>query len=46
MDFYDSLFQYDLEVQNKLTERINSFIKSINVMKNESLIIINQLIKI
>ena len=38
MDFYDSLFQYDLEVQNKLTERINSFIKSINVMKNESLI--------
>ena len=38
MDFYDSLFQYDLEVQNKLTERINSFIKSISVLKNETLI--------
>ena len=38
MDFYDSLFQYDLEIQNKLTERINTFIKSINLLKNESLI--------
>jgi len=36
MDFYDSLFQYDLEVQNKLTERLNSFIKSINLLRNES----------
>ena len=38
MDFYDSIFQYDLEVQNKLTERLNSFFKSINLLKNESLI--------
>ena len=36
MDFYDSLFQYDLEVQNKLTERLNLFIKSINLLRNES----------
>lgn len=36
MDFYDSLFQYDLEVQNKLTERLNTFIKSINLLRNES----------
>ena len=38
MDFYDSLFQYDLEIQNKLTERLNSFIKSISLLKNESII--------
>ena len=38
MDFYDSIFQYDLEVQNKLTERLNTFFKSINLLKNESLI--------
>ena len=38
MDFYDSLLQYDLEVQNKLTERINIFIKSISLLKKESLI--------
>ena len=38
MDFYDSIFQYDLEVQNKITERLNSFFKSINLLKNESLI--------
>ena len=38
MDFYDSLFQYDLEIQNKLTERLNKFFKSINLLKNESLI--------
>ena len=37
MDFYDSLLQYDLQVQNKITERINLFIKSINFLKNESL---------
>jgi len=36
MDFYDSLFQYDLEVQNKLTERLNTFIKSISLLRNES----------
>ena len=39
MDFYDSIFQYDLEIQNKLTERLNTFFKSINLLKNESLII-------
>ena len=38
MDFYDSIYQYDLEVQNKIEERINSFIKSINLLKNESII--------
>jgi hypothetical protein len=38
MDFYDSIYQYDLEVQNKIEERINLFIKSINLLKNESII--------
>ena len=38
MDFYDSLLQYDLEIQNKITERLNTFLKSINLLKNESLI--------
>ena len=38
MDFYDSLLQYDLKIQNNLIERLNSFIKSISLLKNESII--------
>ena len=36
MDFYESIFQYDLKVQNKITERLNSFLKSINLLKKVS----------
>ena len=38
MDFYDSLLQYDLEIQNKITKKIKLFFQSINLFKNESFI--------
>ena len=36
MDFYDSIFQYDLEIENKITKRLNNFLKFINLLKNEN----------
>ena len=36
MDFYDSIFQYDLEIENKITKRLNNFLKLINLLKNEN----------
>ena len=36
MDFYDSIFQYDLEIENKITKRLNKFLKFINILKNEN----------
>ena len=36
MDFYDSIFQYDLEIENKITKRLDKFLKLINTLKNEN----------
>ena len=36
MDFYDSLLQYDFDYQNKLTNRLNAFLKCINTLKNNT----------
>ena len=36
MDFYDSIYQYDLEMENKITKRLNNFLKFINILKNEN----------
>ena len=36
MDFYDSIFQYDLEIENKITKRLDKFLKFINILKNEN----------
>lgn len=36
MDFYDSIFQYDLEIENKITKRLNNFLNLINLLKNEN----------
>ena len=36
MDFYDSIYQYDLEIENKITKRLNKFLKFINILKNEN----------
>ena len=36
MDFYDSIFQYDLEIENKITKRLDQFLKLINTLKNEN----------
>ena len=36
MDFYDSIFQYDLEIENKITKRLNKFLRFINILKNEN----------
>ena len=36
MDFYDSIYQYDLEMENKITNRLNNFLKFINILKNEN----------
>ena len=36
MDFYDSIYQYDLEIENKITKRLNNFLKFINLLKNEN----------
>ena len=36
MDFYDSIFQYDLEMENKITNRLNNFLKFVNILKNEN----------
>ena len=38
MDFYDSIFQYDLEIENKITKRLDKFLKFINILKNENLL--------
>ena len=38
MDFYDSIFQYDLELENKITKRLDKFLKFINILKNENLL--------
>ena len=36
MDFYDSIYQYDLEMENKITKRLDKFLKFINILKNEN----------
>ena len=36
MDFYDSIYQYDLEMENKITNRLNNFLKFVNILKNEN----------
>ena len=36
MDFYDSIYQYDLEMENKITNRLDKFLKFINILKNEN----------
>ena len=36
MDFYDSIYQYDLEMENKITNRLNNFLKFINILKSEN----------
>ena len=36
MDFYDSIFQYDLEIENKITKRLDKFLKLVNTLKNEN----------
>ena len=36
MDFYDSIYQYDLEMENKITNRLNNFLKYINILKSEN----------
>ena len=38
MDFYDTILQYDFEVQNKISERLNEFLKFINLIKNNYVI--------
>ena len=36
MDFYDSIYQYDLEMENKITKRLDKFLNFINILKNEN----------
>ena len=36
MDFYDSIFQYELEIEKKITKRLKKFLKFINILKNEN----------
>ena len=33
MDFYDSIFQYDLEIENKIMKRLDKFLKLVNILK-------------
>jgi hypothetical protein len=36
MDFYDYIFQYDLEIENKIMKRLDKFLKLVNILKNEN----------
>ena len=35
MDFYESLYKYDLEIQDKISSRINTFLQNINNSKDQ-----------